>query len=83
MSVADVRMHRFLAAAFPEADTIARTQWQARNLAGPAPAPADTRPVCPTCGDPYRRNRLAPKHDYCSKTCRLRWQAQQRGGWKR
>lgn len=79
MSVADVRLQRLLAAMFPESDTITRGQWRARTDAGPAPLPAATpKPVCPTCGNHYKQN--APHHGHCSRTCRLRWHAQQRLG---
>lgn len=69
------------ARAFPTADAITLSEWR-RLTAGvtrPAPylRPADTWPICPTCGAPYPRNRIAARHDFCSRTCRLRWQAAQ------
>lgn len=83
MSVTDVRIAQLLAAAFPETDTITLSQWRTRSASGPAPLPApaaDQRPICPTCVCRYRRS-PGPRHDFCSRTCRLRWHAAQRGAW--
>jgi len=79
MSIDDIRTWRAVSRLFPEVDTVTLAQWRARMAAGPAPIPAriDTRPVCPTCGNRYTR-KSAPRHDYCSRLCRLRWQAAHR-----
>jgi len=75
------RINRFLTRAFPEVDTITLGQWRARVAAGPAPLPAavDRRPRCGYCGGRYERS-PGPRHDFCSRTCRLRWHATRRRG---
>lgn len=70
------RANILYARAFPTPDAITLTEWRhlTAGVTGPAPymRPADTWPTCPTCGQRYPRNRFAPIHDYCSRTCRRR-----------
>lgn len=75
MSVTDVRNARMINRAVPVHDTITLGEWRQRVAAGPAPLPerVDPRPICPTCGKRYVKARCAPRHEFCSLNCRLRW----------
>jgi hypothetical protein len=63
----------WLSYAFPENSTITREEYRRRAVAGPAEPAPDMRRRCRCCDQ--RFNEHKPDQWYCSRPCRLRWQA--------